>query len=78
MHVNRCSSRETPGGAGVIEMNMAQKNVAHILRLRAGLAESSSHVVECRFRAGVEERDTVVRLERGCGHDAGATENEIP
>jgi len=47
MHVNRCSSRETPGGAGMIEMNVTQKNVAHVFG---------------------------VRLERGRGHDTGATE----
>src|SRR5437016_7889165 len=71
MHVNRCSFRETPGGAGMVEMNVTQKNMAHVFRVRPGLAESSSHVIEGRFRAGVEQCDTVVRPERGRGHNPG-------
>src|SRR5438132_11472072 len=73
MHVNRCSFRETPGGAGMVEMNVTQKNMAHVFRVRPGLAESSSHVIEGRFRAGVEQCDTVVRLERGLGHNHGTS-----
>ncbi len=73
--VNRCSRfRESPRGPGVIEMNVTEKNVAHIRRVRAGLAESSSHVLESRFRSGIEEGDAVFSLERGRGNDTGVTE----
>src|SRR5713101_8218905 len=73
MHVNRCSVREPPGGAGMIEMNVTEKNVAHVFGVRAGLAESSRHVVEARFRAGVEQCYTVVGFERGRGHNPGTS-----
>ena len=75
MDVNRCSRfRESPRGPGVIEMNMAEKNVAHVLRFRAGVAESSSHVLKSRFRSGIEEGDGIARLEGGRGNDTGMPE----
>jgi len=55
-------------------MNMAEKNVAHVLRFRAGVAESSSHVLKSRFRSGIEEGDAVARLEGGRGNDTGMPE----
>jgi hypothetical protein len=75
MDVNRCSRfRESPRGPGVIEMNMAEKNVAHVLRFRARVAESSSHVLKSRFRSGIEEGDAIARLEGGRGNDTGMPE----
>ncbi len=75
MDVNRCSRfRESPRGPGVIEMNMAEKNVAHVLRFRARVAESGSHVLKSRFRSGIEEGDAIARLEGGRGNDTGMPE----
>src|SRR5207237_8098201 len=67
MHVNRCSFRETPGGAGMVEMNVTQKNMAHVFRVRPGLSERSSHVTEGRFRAGSEQFDPVLQIAPGRG-----------
>src|SRR5437773_1625118 len=50
-----------------------ERRHSHNFRVRPGLAESSSHVIEGRFRAGVEQCDTVVRLERGRGHNPGTS-----
>ena len=70
MDINCCAQfRESPRRAGVIEMNVTQKNMAHVFRVRAGLAESSSDVFISRFGPGIEQRNSVVRLERGRGHN---------
>ena len=74
MHVNRCSVRETPGGAGMIEMNMTQKNVANVLRFETGFAKIDNHVVERRFWPSIEQRDPVLGFERGRGDDPGEAE----
>jgi hypothetical protein len=86
MHVNDCAfsagagpsrtgtTTKTPGGASVIEMNVAEKNMAHILGLEADLAESSHHIVEGGFRTGIEKGKAVIGFKRGRGDDAGAAE----
>jgi hypothetical protein len=58
----------------MIEMNVTQKNVAHVFRREAGFSKIDNHVVEGRFRAGVEQCDPIVRLKRARGNDTGATE----
>ena len=65
---------KTPGGAGVIEMNVAKKDMAHVLDLEAGLAESGHNIVERGFRTGIEKGEAVIGFERGRGDDAGAAE----
>ena len=55
----------------MIEMNVAEENVADIVRFEAGFAKIVNHVVERRFRSGIEKRDSVIRLERGRGNDTG-------
>jgi hypothetical protein len=78
MHINRrartaspARTRESPRGTGVIEMNVTEKNVPHILSRKAGFAKIGNHIVESRFRSGIEQRDTVVGFERGRGHNSG-------
>ena len=65
---------EAPGCAGVIEMNVAQKNVANIPLLKATFPKIGNHVVESRFRSGIEQRDPIVRLERRRRNDTGVTQ----
>jgi len=61
------SFREAPGGAGVVEMNMAQENMANVLHGKTGLAKIDNYIFESRFCAGIEERDAVLRFEgSGC------------
>ena len=65
MHVNRRSGfSETVSRSSMIEMNMTEKNVAHIDCLDSVLAELGDHIAERRFRPGIEEDDAVVSLQR--------------
>ena len=73
MDVNRRAEfRETPGGAGVIEMDVAKENVPHIFGGKSSLLEFRGYVLEGRFRTGVEQNDSIIRLKRGGGDDASA------
>ena len=48
MHIDgRSEPGESPGSASVIKMNMADKHVANVVRLEAGLAKIESDIVEC-------------------------------
>ena len=70
----RAQLGETPRRARVIEMDMAEKNVAHIVRREIRRAHRGREILEGRVRPGIEEGDAVVRLERGDGDDAGPAE----
>ena len=48
--------------------------MAHILCLKTCFAKIDNHVVEGRFWSGIEQRDAVVRFERGGGDDSGTTQ----
>ena len=75
MHVNRRARLgETPRGARVIEMDVAQKDVANVVRREAHGVHRRRDVGKSCVRSGIEERDAVVRLERGRGDDPGPTE----
>ena len=65
---------EAPRGAGVIEMNVAEKNMAHVVGLEAGLAKPGHHIVEGGFRTGIEKDEAVIGFKRRSGDDAGAAE----
>ena len=78
MDINCCArsasparTRKSPRRAGVIEMNVTQKNMPHVFRLEAGFAKIDNHIVKGRFRSGIEQRNSVIRLERGRGHNSG-------
>jgi hypothetical protein len=77
MHIDTSISfREAPGGTGVIEMNMAQENMANVLQGEAGFAKIDNYIFESRFCAGIEERDAVLRFESsGCDN---AWSSEVP
>src|SRR5213078_4038301 len=63
MDINRRAQfGEAPRGAGVIEMDVAEKNVTNVTRLSAELGERGSEVVEGRFRASIEKNRTFVGL----------------
>jgi hypothetical protein len=72
MHIDfRAQFRKSPRRAGVIEMNVTEKNVADIVRRETGFAKIDNHIVECRFRPGIEQRDTGTGLEGGRGNNSG-------
>src|ERR1700730_3642701 len=52
-------------------MNVTQKNVTNVVRLKASFPKIGNHVLESRFRSRIEQGDAVIGFERGCGHDAG-------
>ena len=55
-------------------MNMTDEDMPHVLRREAGLAKIDNHVVESRFRAGIEEGDPVVGFKRSRGDYARPSE----
>ncbi len=75
VNVNRGAEfREAPGGAGVIEMDVTEKNVANIVRGETRGAHCCGNIVESRRCARVEKRDAVVSLERGRRDNSRAVE----
>jgi hypothetical protein len=75
MDVNRRAQfREAPGGAGVVEMNVAQKHMPDIRRGEACVLELPGQVYESRFRTGVEKREAFAGLYRCRGDNAGLAE----
>src|SRR5205085_11313617 len=75
MHVDRRAQlREPPGRAGVIEMDVAEKDAPNVARIEPKFAEFVRDVIEGRFRPGVEKRQPIVRFERGRCDDAGPAE----
>ena len=70
----RSRFRETPGGAGMIEMNMAKENLPNVVRRKTRRTHRRRDLLEGRVRPGIEKRDAVVRLERGDSDDPGAVE----
>ena len=75
MDINRRAEfRETPGGTGVIEMDVAKENVPHIFGGKSTLLEFFGYVLEGRFRTSVEQDDSIIRLKRGGGDDASQAE----
>ena len=65
---------KTPRGAGVIEVNVAKKNMAHVFGPEASLAKPGHHIVEGGFRTGIEKGEAVIGFKRSSGDDAGAAE----
>ncbi len=61
---DRAEFCEAPGRAGVIEMDMAEKNMADLFRLSADASELGHDVFESRFGSGIEERDAFLGFER--------------
>src|SRR5437588_2096048 len=75
MHVDRRAQfREPPGRAGVIEMDMTEKDAPNVARIEPKFAELVRDIVEGRFRPGIEKRQPIVRFERGRCDDAGPAE----
>jgi len=65
---------ESPRCAGMIEVNVTEKNVANILCRKADFAKIDNYVVERRFGAGIKKSDAVIGFDGGCGNNAGTTE----
>ena len=45
--------------------------MANVFCVETGFAKIDNHVVEGRFWTGIEQRDAVIRFERGGGDDSG-------
>jgi hypothetical protein len=63
VRVNGCSQlSKAPRSAGVIEMNVAEENAAHILRSEPCIAKIHNDIVERGFRAGIKKRNAFIHL----------------
>ena len=70
MNVNRRAQLgKMPRGSRVIEVDVAEEDVAHVVRRKADRAHRRGNIPESRVRAGVEKDDAVDRLERGHSDD---------
>jgi hypothetical protein len=67
---NRTKLGESPGCAGVIEMNVTEKNVPHVVSRGADLPKRGNDIVKGRLWAGIKEHHTIVRFQRSSGDDA--------
>src|SRR2546423_15513356 len=65
---------KTPGGTGVIKVNVAEEDMPNVVRAEAGFRKIDNDVIESRFRTGIKKGDAVVGFERGGGNDAGPAE----
>ena len=75
MDVNgRAEFRETPRGAGVIEMNVTEKHVPDVFGGETRLLELFGYVREGRLRSRVEEHESIVSLDRCRRDDASPAE----
>jgi hypothetical protein len=75
MHVNyRAEFRETPRRAGMIEMDVTEKNMPDITDGEAPLRKLRDHGLEGRLRAGIEKDQAIIGLERSRGDDAAPAE----
>ena len=75
MNVNRRPGLgQVPGRAGMIEMNVAQKNVPHVLRRKTRDPHFEGESLEGGIGSGIEEYDSLLRLERDRGNDSGTAE----
>jgi hypothetical protein len=74
----RVLADEDACGAGVVEMDVAEKQMAQVCELHAALLEPSLERRDAARGAAVEERETVVGLEEiGADHALGASMVEV-
>jgi hypothetical protein len=59
---------------GMIEMDVTKEDVPHIVNVDAELVKRGNDIPEGGFWSGVEQNDSVRRLERGSGDDTGTPE----
>ena len=75
MNMNsRARLGEMPGGARMIEMNVAEKNVAHVVRGKARDPHLEGNGFEGGIGSGIKERDRVFGLECDRGDDSRVTQ----
>jgi hypothetical protein len=58
----------------VVKVDVAQKNVTNVFCIESRFPKIADDIVEGRFRPGIEEHDSIIRFQRGCGHDSGVPE----
>jgi hypothetical protein len=58
----------------MIEMNMAQENVANVFRFDAQFVQTVNDVVKSGLRTGVKQRDPILRFQCGGSNDTAMTE----
>ena len=75
MHVNRGAGFGEPkSGAGMIEVDMTQKNMAYIGWFDPKTPQTFNYVVKRGFRTGIKQRDSIIRFQSSRGNDAGTAE----
>ncbi len=75
VHVyGRALFRQSPGRAGVIEVDVTEEEMPHVIRREADRFHPCDNVLEGGFRAAIEEGEAVVRFEHRGGDDLGALE----
>jgi hypothetical protein len=75
MNVNgRADLGEVPGRPGMIEMNVAEKDVSHVVRRKTRGAHFEREGLEGGIGAGIEKHDPVVCLKCDRGDYSGVAE----
>ena len=76
MDVDDCAKfGKAPCRTGVIEMNVAQKRVAHIGGRETNFTEFGGNILERRFGTDIEKHKPVVGLDSGHSNDAWPVEH---
>jgi hypothetical protein len=66
----RVLANEDAGGAGVVEVDVTEEQVTHVLKRQAMIGQSLLQRCKTRRRAAVEERGAVGRVEQVAPDDA--------
>jgi hypothetical protein len=70
----RILSRQRTRHAGVVEMDMGEKDLSHIAKRHPVPLERGAQYVQARRRTGVHERNPARTLKHGSGNDLGSAE----
>ncbi len=65
---------EPPGRARMIEMNVTKKDMANVVRRKAGATHRAGNGFESGIRPGIEQGNSVVGFKRGRRDDSRPTE----
>jgi hypothetical protein len=75
MDVNRRSKLgQSPGCAGMIEMNVTEKDMPDVVSRSTNLPKRSYDIIKARLGPGIKQDDAIVCFQRGCGNDARPAE----
>jgi hypothetical protein len=75
MDINRFAEvGKAPGGAGMIEMDVAEENVPNVVRQKAKMSKLGGKILKGGFRADIKKNEARGSFESSRGDDPGATE----